>query len=324
MSYLVQRLADKVINGGSLSYADAEGFLDIANVDLPVLLSQANRIRTYFRKDKISLCSITNAKSGSCSQDCKFCAQSANHKTGSPRYPLITPAEMLNRARRAVESKTERFCLVTSGGQLSAEEFADICRGLILIKKEFPGLKLDASLGKLTLERAQELKQAGLSRYNHNLETVASYFSKICTTHTFQDRLETVRLLKKSGLEVCCGGIFGLGETSQQRLELGFALRQLDVDCIPINLLNPIAGTPLEKQVVLDFDEIFKMIAIFRFIHPKKEIKICGGRQAILKDRQSQIFSAGADSIILGDYLTTKGSLSQDDFAMIESLGLRV
>lgn len=317
-------LTDKVIKGCAISYEEARRLLLADESSLPLLLESANRIRCHFRKDKVSLCSIANAKSGSCNQDCKFCAQSAMHNTDTKNHPLIEPQEMLRRAQIAQKTGTERFCLVTSGRSLSDEEIDKICFGLKLIREKFPDLKLDASLGLLTKGIIGRLKQAGLSRYNHNLETSKNYFSNICTTHTFEQRVNTVKLVKAAGLEICCGGILGLGESEIDRLELGITLRELDVDCIPINLLNPIAGTPLESQKILRPEEAFKIIAIFRFLNPKKEIKICGGRQSVLKEKQSQIFFAGADSIILGDYLTTKGNPASQDLEMIQSLGLKV
>lgn len=322
MRGLIVNLANKVISGELLEKKEAMKLLSTSSLSLPGLLEQANRIRSYFRGKKVHLCSITNAKSGACSQDCKFCAQSIHYGRNTSRYPLIEPNEMLDRAKIAFKKKTERFCLVTSGGKLTDKEIDLVCTGLRLIKNLLPGLKLDASLGLISKKNAKKLKQAGLTRYNHNLETSEKFFPKICTTHTFKQRFSTVRILKDVGLEVCCGGIFGLGESEADRLNLAFSLRELDVDCIPINLLNPIKNTPLGNNELLSYQEAFKMIAIFRFIHPHKEIKICGGRQSVLKDKQSKIFFAGADSIILGDYLTTKGSKSSDDFAMIKSLGL--
>ncbi len=324
MEKQIKKFADRVIAGGILSFEDSKRLLAVQDDNLKYLLNAANRIREHFRSDKVSLCSITNAKSGSCNQDCKFCAQSVFHNTATKTHPLIEPQEMLRRAEIAQNTPTQRFCLVTSGRSLSDEEIDNVCLGLRLIKEKFPGLKLDASLGLLTKERIEKLKQSGLSRYNHNLETSKNYFKNICTTHTFEQRVRTVKLVKAAGLEICCGGIFGLGESEIDRLELAVALRELDVDCIPINLLNPIAGTPLESQKILSAEEAFKIIAILRFLNPGKEIKICGGRQSVLKDKQSQIFFAGADSIIMGDYLTTKGNPASQDLEMIQSLGLKI
>ncbi|MEW6009447.1 MAG: biotin synthase BioB [Candidatus Omnitrophota bacterium] len=324
MRKVIVNLANKIISGGALEYKEAKELLSQAKEDLSGLLEQANRIRSCFRGNRVHFCSITNAKSGACNQDCKFCAQSAHHNSNVSSYPLINPDLMLPKAKIAFENKAERFCLVTSGPNLTDKEIDLICAGIRLIKNSFPGLKLDASLGAISKKNAKKLKKAGLTRYNHNLETSEKFFPKICTTHTFKQRFLTVKLLKEVGLEVCSGGIFGLGESDIDRLNLGFSLRDLDVDCIPINLLNPLKGTPLENKKKISYEEAFKMIAIFRFIHPQKEIKICGGRQAVLKDKQSKIFFAGADSIILGDYLTTEGSAPTDDIAMIKRLGLEV
>lgn len=324
MEKQIKKIADSVIDGGVLSFGDARKLFAAENDNLRHLLSAASRIREHFRGKTIGLCSITNAKSGACSQDCKFCAQSAIHNTDTQVHQLIQPQEMLRRAALAHKTQTARFCLVTSGDALSDEEIDKIYQGLELIKGKFPALKLDASLGLLTEERSEKLKRSGLSRYNHNLETSQDFFPKICTTHTFQQRVQTVRMVKAAGLEICCGGIFGMGESQEDRLKLAISLRELDVDCIPINLLNPIVGTPLQGQKMLTFDEAFKIIAIMRFLNPRKEIKICGGRQTVLKDHQSQIFFAGADSIILGDYLTTKGSPASMDLDMITNAGLKI
>ena len=193
-----------------------------------------------------------------------------------------------------------------------------------LIKNKFPHLKMDASLGKLNKNQAKLLKEAGLDRYNHNIETAQSFFDKVCTTHSFKDRIETIKVLKDAGIEVCCGGIIGLGETEKQRVELAFYLKELDVDCVPLNFLNPVEGTRFQDNKIPSPLELLKYVSIFRLILPEKQIRICGGRQKNLRQLQPLIFFAGADAIIIGDYLTTKGSSPHEDLEMISSLGLKV
>lgn len=321
----VENLRDRVLAGEDISFEEAEQLTNLPIAELPFLLSAANSIREKYRSNIVNLCAITNAKSGNCPEDCVFCSQSSHHNTKIPEYPLISVDEIVNRAREAVKTKTNRFCIVISGrGVDEAKELNIICDAIRKIKDEFPNLKIDASLGFISKEGIRRLKDAGLTRYNHNLETAKSHFSSVCTTHKYEDRTATVRDLKEAGLEVCCGGIFGLGESPKQRLELAFALRELDVDCIPINFLNPIPGTAFQNNPPLQPLELLKMVAIYRFILPKKEIRICGGRQVNLRSLQPLIFTAGADAIIIGNYLTTKGSPPEEDLKMIEDMGLKV
>lgn len=321
----IEKLRDKVLSGEDISFGEAEELLNTSDCDFYSLLNAANSIREKYQGNIVNLCSITNAKSGNCPEDCTFCSQSSFYNAKILEYPLLSVEEILNRASQAAKTKTNRFCIVISGrGVDEKDELNIICDAIRKIRTEFPKLKIDASLGFISKEGIYKLKEAGLTRYNHNLETAKSYFSSVCTTHTYEDRIATVKDLKGAGLEVCCGGIFGLGETQNQRLELAFALRELDVDCIPINFLNPIAGTQFENNPPLKPLELLKMIAIYRFILPKKEIRICGGRQVNLRSLQPLIFTAGADAIIIGNYLTTKGSPPEEDLKMIEDMGLKV
>jgi len=321
----IKDIEAKILSGRDLSFDEADSLIKINEAcDLQALFETANRVREKFRGDRVDLCSITNAKSGNCSQDCAFCAQSSHHNTKANTYPFVSVEEILERAKHAFDSKAHRFCIVTSGCFVDEKELQEICRVVTLIKKNFPTLKMDASLGKLTREQARSLKDAGLDRYNHNIETTESLFGQICTTHSFKDRLETIRILKEVGIEVCCGGIIGLGENDRQRIEFAFYLKELDVDCVPINFLNPVGGTPLENNKIPEPLELLKIISVFRLILPKKQIRICGGRQKNLGQHQSRIFFAGADAIIIGDYLTTKGSQPNEDLQMISDLGLRI
>lgn len=323
MRKIIESLTEKVLSGEQICPEDAYRLLSVEDKDLFALLDCANRIRSKFRVNKISLCSITNAKSGDCPEDCSFCSQSSHHNADIKSHPLISKSEILKRAKLAFDKGAHRFCIVISGrGIETDEELNQICDTIKQIKKELPDLKMDASLGCLDFSTAKRLKEAGVDRYNHNLETTEDFFSSVCTTHTFKDRLTTINILKDVGIEVCCGGIFGLGESQKQRVDFAFNLRKLDINCIPLNFLNPIEGTPLEKSQQVEPLEILKIIAIFRFILPQKQIRICGGRQRNLRSLQSMIFFSGADAIILGDYLTTKGSLPSEDLQMLADLGL--
>lgn len=311
--------------GNGLSFDEAMSLAALDQFDDVLRLFQAaNKIREKFRGNTVDLCAITNAKSGNCSQDCSFCAQSSHHKTAVATYPLIPVEEILRRAEETYKKGTKRFCIVTSGCTVEGGEFDMICEAIKRIKEKFPSLKMDASLGKLTQEQARKLKAAGLDRYNHNIETDEAFFKQVCTTHSFDDRLKTLEILKDAGIERCCGGIIGLGETDEQRIKMAFYLKELDVDCVPINFLNPIKGTPAENNQIPPPLDLLKYIALFRLILPTKQIRVCGGRQANLRSLQSMIFYAGADAIIVGDYLTTKGSEPHQDLQMIADAGLQV
>lgn len=321
---LLSQLRNKVLKGKSITFAQAEELYRLDNNALAFLLSCVSAITRRYRKDIVNLCAITNARSGLCPEDCVFCAQSSRHKTGVAVYPLISESQMLKRAKEAVGEKTNRFCIVTSGRSVNDKEMSVITAAIKKIKHKFPHLKIDASLGILSKEQVLKLKKSGLDRYNHNLETAESNFAKVCTTHTYAERLRTIRLVKESGIEICCGGIIGLGESKRQRIEFAFTLASLDIDSLPLNFLNPIPKTPLENIHPLSALDILKTIALFRFILPTKEIRICGGRQANLRSLAPLIFMAGADAVIIGNYLTTQGSKPQDDLRMIQDLGLRI
>ncbi len=319
----INTAADKVLSGRSLSLEDANKLKSVKEDSIYSLFACAYKIRRKFRKDKVELCAITNARSGACSEDCAFCAQSSWNNTEVQVYPLLEEKEIYNRARRAQEIGAGYFCIVTSGRSIKDKrDFLKICRVISKIRSKLK-LHVDASLGELSLEGAKALKDAGLFRYNHNLETAKSLYPKICTTHKYCDRLKTIENVSRAGLELCCGGIFGMGESWSQRLELAFALREFNPECIPVNFLNPLSGTRLYGRKPLPPLEFLKIIAILRFLFPGQEIKVCGGREANLRSLQPFLFLAGSDSIIIGDYLTTKGNPPGDDLRMIQDLGLR-
>ena len=319
----IQRIEDKVLGGSYVTMEDLVPLLGTKGPDIVDLAAVANRVREEFNGNQIDLCSLLNAKSGRCSEDCAFCAQSAHYKTEAPVYPLLDTDRMVEEAKEAEKRGTGRFCLITSGREPNDTEFETILSALEQIRKE-TALALDCSLGSLSKERAEALKGVGVTRYNHNVETAESHFSKICTTHSFKDRVRTIEVLKEEGFSICCGGIIGLGESPLQRLEFAFSLRALGIDCIPFNILNPRPGTPLEHSEAIPPIEIIKTIALFRLILPKGTIKIAGGREANLRDLQSFALLAGANGLIVGNYLTTPGRSPQDDFTMIRDLGFQL
>lgn len=316
-------LTERVLEGGEATFEEASRLMEIARQrDIVSLISFANIIREELKGHVIDLCAIINAKSGRCSEDCSFCSQSAHYITDIERYPLVSMEKIAESAKEASNIGANRFGIVVSGENIKDPgELKSICTAI----EDMPS-RVDigrcASLGTLTRETARDLKKAGLERYHHNLETSESFFPKICTTHSYQERVNTVKIAKEEGFRVCCGGIFGLGETPEQRLEFAFTLKELEVDSIPLNFLNPIPGTPLENAPPIPPMEILKIIAVFRFIHPTKDIRVCGGRQRNLRGIQPLMYLAGANATMIGNYLTTSGSNPKEDLQLIEDLML--
>ncbi|CAG0969434.1 biotin synthase [Methanosarcinales archaeon] len=317
---MLKKLRTKIENGKSIDFTEAMGLMDFKGYECMELFLLANHVRSKLG-NRVDLCSIINAKCGLCSEDCKFCAQSAHNDTEITPYPLMDEEEILNMAQMMEEEGAARFCIVTSGKEVNGEDFENILSSLRRIRKE-TGLSVCISSGVLTDERAFALKSAGATRIHHNLETSRNFFNKICTTHTYDEKIKTIYVAKNAGLEVCCGGIIGMGESVSDRLELAFTLRDMDVDSIPINILNPIKGTPIGIEKPIDPLEILKTIAVFRLILPGKNIRIAGGREKNLRDLQSLCLLAGANGLILGNYLTTAGRTPRDDIQMIIDLGL--
>ncbi len=286
------------------------------------LFDLANSKRVETRGNNVDLCSIVNAKSGACPEDCSFCAQSVHNRTGVETYPLLTEEKILEAAVSAKKFGAKRFCIVTSGRKISGKEMEQICTFISNIKNL--GLLPCATLGMLNFSELKMLKDAGLHRYHHNLETSEAFFREICTTHTFREKIKVIESAKSLGLSVCSGGIFGLGESWKDRIDMAFALRDLKVDSVPINFITPIRGTPMGDYELLDPLEALKIIAIYRLILSGIEIRICGGRPNTLRDLNSYIFMAGADGLLIGNYLTTPGRNPEDDLRMIKDLGLEL
>jgi len=284
------------------------------------LLSCANKIRQRFKQQQMFKCGIVNAKSGLCAEDCAFCAQSVHHQCRIEVYPLWDSTELIEAGLRLATAGVNHYSIVTSGTALNADEIDTVCRAAETLRKK-TDMKLCASLGLLTEAAARKLRAAGIMRYHHNIETARSHFDQICTTHHFAEDLDTLQAAKAAGLEICSGGIFGMGESWEQRVEMAMILREMDVDTIPINFLNPIEGTRLGGRKTMPPLEALACIALFRFIHPRRDITICGGREITLKDLQSWVFFAGANGLMIGNYLTTKGRSIPVDLEMIADLG---
>jgi biotin synthase len=312
---------DKILAGGAVDRATVLVLSSARNADLIDLFSAANRVREHFRGNAIDICSIVNAKSGACSEDCRYCAQSSHYATDAPIYPLIDVDRMASAARGAKDNGAKRFCIVTSGrGIDDAEDLRNIAKGVESVRDA--GLSPCATLGTLSRSQLQYLKDAGLDRYHHNIETSREYFQKVCSTHTFDERIEQLGNARALGLSACSGGILGMGETMQDRISMAFTLRELDVDSIPVNFLMPVPGTPLANLTPIMPLDALHAIALFRLILPRKEIRVCGGRGSALGVLHPLIFLAGADGFMIGNYLTRTGLDPRDDLRMIADMGL--
>ncbi|MFA5878758.1 MAG: biotin synthase BioB [Candidatus Margulisiibacteriota bacterium] len=294
-------------------------YYKLINEPITKLIEKANKIRQANFKNQLDICTISNAKSGACTEDCKFCAQSSFYQTDIPIYNLKSIEEIVKEAKAAKENGAARFGIVTSGNTLTEKELDLIADAISLIKNQVKIIPC-ASLGALTKKQLQKLKDAGLVRYHHNLETAPEFFSKIVSTHTYQERITTVKAAKSIGLEVCCGGIMGLGESFEDRINFALLLKKLKVDSVPLNFLIPIKGTPLEYQPTISMDEAIRTIALFRIILKDKIIKIAAGRESILKDFQGLGFLAGANGMLIGGYLTTRGRSVSEDQKLIHEI----
>ncbi|HOP41331.1 MAG TPA: biotin synthase BioB [Geobacteraceae bacterium] len=324
MRKLIAKVVENIFEGECIDLEDALAFARARRHDLFDLFLAATRIKEHFFGNQVQLCSIINAKSGRCGENCAFCAQSSHHETDAPVFPLVEENTIIQAARVAERNGSGCFAIVTSGTGIGAgEELDGICSALRRISKKGT-IAPSCSLGIIDQETAMRLKEAGAVTYHHNLETARSFFSSICTTHDYEDDISTIRHARQAGLRVCCGGIFGMGETMEQRVELAFTLRELDVDSIPINFLNPIPGTRLAEADFLTPMVCLHIIALFRLILPDKKITVCGGREKNLGDLQSWMFLAGANGAMIGNYLTTTGRSMEQDRGMIRDLGLTI
>ncbi len=320
MKNVLSHIEAIVMGGGAIGFEEALTL--VKHEDLSGLLAAANRIRKHFCGNHADLCTIMNAKSGRCTENCRYCAQSGHYSTGIEVYDLAGFSDVLTLAKENEQSGVHRFSLVTSGTSLSDEEF----RQMVAIYKrldEETGLALCASLGSISTDRAVQLLEAGVTTYHHNVETSRSFFPAICTTHTYDSRIATIKAVQAAGLAVCSGGIIGMGESMEQRIEMAFELKALGIRSIPINILNPIKGTPLENAEKLDPKEILRTIAIFRFIHPSGSIRYAGGRNA-LGHYQFQGLQGGVNALLTGNYLTTTGNDIRGDLILLTEAGYTV
>ncbi|OGW37226.1 MAG: biotin synthase BioB [Nitrospirae bacterium RBG_13_39_12] len=317
---MIKQLEVKILNGNSISREDASYISEVSVPDIFELFISANKIRNHFIGNRAELCSIINAKSGACPEDCSFCAQSSKSGAEINVYSLLDKKTVIQKAKEAKQSGIKRFSIVTSGRKVSKKDLLAIAEMISEIRDA--GLLPCASLGLLRGKDLSLLKSAGLERYHHNLETSERFFPKICTTHSYADKLKTVDASKSAGLSICSGGIFGMGETWRDRIDMAFLLKELDVDSVPINFLIPIKGTSLENRDFLHPFDALKILSLYRFILPQKRIRICGGRFQILNEFNSMVFFAGADSLLTGNYLTTTGRSYEDDLRLIKSYGL--
>ncbi len=321
---LILEVRREVLSDIPISYEEALALTDTPGSFIPYLAAAANEVREKFVGNLIESCALSNIKSGNCSEDCKFCAQSGHYKTDSPVYPQISVEEIVEQAKAAEAMGATEFCMVSSGwGATNEREFNTVLEAVRRISKETK-LFVDCSLGFMTGEQMRRLKEAGLYRNNHNLESSREYFDKICTTHTYEQRMNHVEMVRHYGIHPCSGGILGMGETPKDRVDLAFDLKKLGADCVPINILNPRPGTPLGDVTPLEPLEIIKYIAIFRLILPKSTIKIAGGREVNLRDLQAMAMQAGANGLILGNYLTTMGRNPGQDIQMLKDLGFEI
>lgn len=323
MKQLISDITTRIIHGGTITETEALHLATATGTDRYALFLAASTVKEHFVGSKVSLCSIINAKSGRCAENCAFCAQSAHHSSDVPVYPLVDEESLVAGAHAAEKCGSICYGIVTSGtGIYPGEELDRICRALERIRKE-TSIAPSCSLGILDDQTAKILKEAGSATYHHNLETARSFFPQICTTHDYEEDIATIRAAKSAGMNVCSGGIFGLGETAAQRIEMALTLRELSVDSVPLNFLNPIAGTRLADANNITPQECLVTIALYRLLLPDRMITVCGGREKNLRDLQSWMFFAGASGTMVGNYLTTTGRNTDDDWQMLRDLELQ-
>lgn len=317
---LVNDLKEKVFAGEAVTKEEA---LLLLNAPLEELTAAANEIREHFNGNTFDMCTIINGKCGKCSEDCKYCAQSAHYHTACQEtYPLLSTEELLEQAKYNDARGVLRYSIVTSGRALSDSEVDKVCESIRAIR-ENTNISVCVSFGLLNEEQFRKLKEAGASRVHCNLESSRRYFPEVCTTHTYDEKIETLKAAKRAGLSICSGGIMGLGETMEDRIDMVLTARELGVTSIPVNLLNPIPGTPYEENRILTNDELCRIVAIFRFLVPTGMIRLAGGR-GLVGDKGEKCFQSGANAAISGDMLTTAGITVETDMELLHTLGYEV
>ncbi|WP_300625761.1 biotin synthase BioB [uncultured Megasphaera sp.] len=315
----VNELANKVLQGRQITKEEA---LFLYEQPLLKLCGSADKIRRHFCANQFDICTIINAKNGNCSENCRFCAQSAHHRTGVVAYPLLSKEEIVAQARSNHEQGVLRYSIVTSGKSLSDPEVDAMCEAILEIREKV-GISVCVSFGLLNEQQFRKLKEAGVTRVHNNLETSRRNFPNICTTHGFDDKVQAIRAAQAAGLSVCSGGIMGLGETVEDRIDMAFSLQELGVLSVPVNLLNPIPGTPFERNERLTEDDMRRIVAVYRFILPRAAIRLAGGR-GLLPDKGKSCFISGANAAISGEMLTTAGITTKTDMLLLKKLGYEV
>ena len=314
----MEKITEKTLGGGQVTREEA---LMLYRQPLDELCRAANKIRVHFCADRFDICTIINGKSGSCSEDCKFCAQSAWNLTCAARYPLLSADEITAQAKINQEQGVLRYSIVTSGKCLSDAEVDEMCAAVRRIRSEV-GISVCVSFGLLNEAQYRKLKMAGVTRVHNNLETSRRFFPQVCTTHTYEDKIGAIRAAQAAGLTVCSGGIMGLGETAEDRIDMALTLRELGIKSIPVNMLNPIPGTPFENNSRLTHEDMRRIVAVYRFLLPDASIRLAGGR-GLLEDKGESCFISGANAAISGDMLTTSGITVKTDMALMKKLGYK-
>jgi len=312
---------ENVLSGVGITTEDAAKLFEVPDEYIKELATAANQITREFNGTKVDVEQLNNIKKNACSEDCSFCGQSAFFDTGIESYQLPAPEEVVTRAQKAKDEGAESYCLVAAWRESSHRDFDKVCHIIEQVNNKV-GISVECSLGFLTQQQAKKLKELHVKRYNHNLETAKSKFAEICTTHTYEDRMKTLRIARDAGLELCTGGIIGLGETAKQRLEFVLELAAIYPEEVTINILVPVPGTPLELQTPLEKSEIVRMFSVIRFLLPESVIKISGGRETNLDDSGEELLQSGANGIITAGYLTIGGNKAEEDIKMIKKIGL--
>ncbi len=323
MEKLLKTALEKGLSGEGISKSEALRFSALPESAIFDILQVTDRIRAFHKGNEVNICAIVNAKSGLCKEDCSFCAQSVKYSTGVNEYPILSPENIAGAAMEAEGFGAREFSIVTSGTRIEKEKDISALEEALKSMSNASSVERCASLGIMSKDTLKRLKAGGLQSFHHNLETGRSFFPKVCTTHKYDEDVNAIRAAKELGLYVCSGGIFGLGEAWEDRIELAETLRELDVDSVPVNFLNPRPGTPLEGASYLTPLTCLKIIALLRLMLPVKDIVVCGGRQVNLRDLQPLIFAAGANGMMAGNYLTTPGRDPKEDLRMLSDLGLK-
>ena len=316
---IVSELKKKILDGGQISRDEA---LKLIDAPLEELCDAADELRKQFCGSSFDICTIVNAKCGRCSEDCKYCAQSIHYPTHVESYPLLDTQALMKEAKYNADRGVLRYSIVTSGKRLSDKEVDQICESIRAIKEQVD-IQICVSFGLMNYEQFKKLKEAGASRVHCNMEASRSYFPNVCTTHTFDEKVETLKAAKKAGLGICSGGIMGLGESMTDRIDMVLEARELGVKSIPVNFLNPIPGTPYEHNAPVEEPERRRIVAIFRFLIPGASIRLAGGR-GLMADKGESLFTSGSNAAISGDMLTTQGITIETDMKLLDKLGYKV